>query len=66
MWELSEVLAVVDVLPGRIPTANDRVQREFAVLYTDITLGSLALNSAVCFLSLFWAPLVLSVPLGHL
>lgn len=47
MWELSGVLAIVDVLTGMIPTANtDRVSpmlRGFALLHTDIILGSLAI-----------------------
>lgn len=52
MQELSGVLAIVDMLTGRIPTANnDRIQspllRGFAVLHSDIILGSVAVNSAV-------------------
>ncbi len=73
MWELSGVLAILDMLTGRTPTANnDRIQsplpRGFAVLHVDIILGSLAANSAVVrLLRLFWAPLwAFSIPLCHL
>ena len=49
---LSGGLAIVDMLTGRIPTANnDRIQspllRGFAVLHIDIILGNLAVNSAI-------------------
>lgn len=70
--ELSGALAIADVLTGRIPAANnDRIQSlplRNLLFYTQIILGSLALNSAaVRLLWLFFSgyrSLLLSIPLG--
>lgn len=64
MWELSGVLAIVDVLAGMIPTANtDRVSpilRGFAQVHNDVIFGKLGTKfwCRWSILSLFWIALL--------